>query len=725
MHVLSGGFFLAVCAITAAEGEGDSSMFLKRSDDKIELHISNDDCLLKITLTTPEADTLSQMAKKKNLDGFADIKPCIDPMTDDDKKISNSYDRRSRDHVGDVSSAKYAEYANNANKGMECFNTVNADTSRIGEYVYKVNGDVKYDPSKYTGGIWGSRKRAFKSLVGLRNAENVEIPVLSTSDPKITGLVARKYCFVVGNRAVKVRKLLYKDKALIESVEKSRGALEASVSSNRYGWSGELALGIDGARSTYGDSKETIAIWKHTRTILNKNHLDSDWVINDAEHFENVGGKKYNLEWIVDTHDSVIFSGRAQGGSTTRVFKYTNNCSAKKKYLEDCTTGQSNEECQEPIANVLDPLMDEFLIMNTLGAPYLEVENYVPPVPFAYALSETFKVGTKIGYAKIKSKSVVRWGRKSCATSDGTLRGIEEDYVGIDMWTHYGRLLIFGQSQRYMVEAIAMTRRMMGLVWRFHDLGFIHGDIHKNNAAFEEKKASGWSYSALRDKMVLIDFGYAEFIPQAYGTNEELPRREDLNASLLSPWHLMGSRIGRRDDLYRVMQITAFLFSSIDFGDIFKEFDMIWNNGGVSKSERDNALGDVKLKNFFDHEVAHNVYCCTDASFNSYREPLRYLKNAMEKILKIEHPDKRPPYEEIIRELDMALLSLPSNADKRKKAALINKLKDQLRKDTTPLPNGDGPNDHGRQIVDVVITAKDPWFAIGGQNNISKRHIPK
>jgi len=27
--------------------------------------------------------------------------------------------------------------------------------------------------------------------------------------------------------------------------------------------------------------------------------------------------------------------------------------------------------------------------------------------------------------------------------------------------------------------------------------------------------------------------------------------------------------------------------------------------------------------------------------------------------------------------------------------------------------------------VDVVITAKDPWFAIGGQNNISKRHIPK
>jgi len=40
-------------------------------------------------------------------------------------------------------------------------------------------------------------------------------------------------------------------------------------------------------------------------------------------------------------------------------------------------------------------------------------------------------------------------------------------------------------------EAIAMTRRMLGLMWRSHDSGYIHGDFHESNGAFKENMADG------------------------------------------------------------------------------------------------------------------------------------------------------------------------------------------------------------------------------------------
>jgi len=202
---------------------------------------------------------------------------------------------------------------------------------------------------------------------------------------------------------------------------------------------------------------------------------------------------------------------------------------------------------------------------------------------------------------------------------------------------------------------------------------------------------------------VLIDFGFAEFIPQAYGTDEKIPRRETLNRLLLSPWHLEGYRIGRRDDLYRVMESTASLLGL--------SYDVSLDDKFISALTKGITQGVKMKKNFFDSDVDKKggIYCCPGTSKT---EPLTHMKKAMDMILGMNHPDQRPEYEKIIRELNMALFSLDPGT-----AELLEEL---LIEDTTPLPNG--PSSYGRQIVQIDESEfpEDPLKEFGGRNKISR-----
>jgi len=531
------------------------SISLKRSADSMELHIGNADCLLKVTLTRDEANTLLQMHRNNQLGGFTFIKPCIDPKGDGlDKGISNSY-YTPKSYVGDASSAIYT------GKGMECFHS--DPPKRIGEYVYRGKDSEEHDPSMYTGGQWGK----VLDLVGLRT-HRVEIEVEDRSDgstPQSTpiGVLARKYCFVVGNRAFQVRRLIAQHRGHT-SDDDSNGASEAPVSvlvpvpasgpasSERYSWSDDLDDGIK------GDSEVTKGIWKHTQEMLNNKKLESGWEISSAADSAEVTEKTYVLKPIDYTQDSTIFGTIVLVDPTFRVYKYTNNCST---IIIHC---RGRNPCELPKEDLRDPLVDEFLIMNILGDSH---SGYVAPIPYAYAISKKTPVSKDINdfanVAKTKSMTIQKTGYpglKQCANNLGTFRGIEEDYVGIDISNHFASLLEAKVDEKtFMIEVIAVTRRMVGLMWRFHDLGFIHGDFHGGNGAFKERKADVSSYLALKDEMVLIDFGLSEFIPKEYGKDENKTRRETLEPVFLSPWHLGGYRIGRRDDLYRVLETTASL----------------------------------------------------------------------------------------------------------------------------------------------------------------------
>jgi len=616
MHrILSNEFFVSLLTVVSITGvEGTKSVTLQRSPDFMELYIENSHCTLKVTLTSDEADYVARMKKRDMELRFGAIEPCIDPRTNEDFQIANASSPPSSE-VDDVLEAIYTD------NRMRCFNGNSSIT--IGEYVCNERCDDRYNPSKYTASMRGIIKRAFSNLLGLRN----EIQLDSTTDQAVTGRIARKYCYNVAHRANRVKNLIYE---------------QIPANAN--------------------DSELAISIRVHTRDMMMTKQLDSQWKINTAEYTEEVNGEKYALQPIAYTNNSVIFGALSQDGSRSRVFKYSKNC-----------------------AGLPDPLEFEFRIMNTVGAPHPEIAGFVAPIPYAYALSGTVEISGMIGNAKLGSESLQHEEKvPSCFSQSSIfLRGIEEDYVGIDIVEHFNRLLGLEplDERQYMIEAIAMTRRMLGLMWRFHDLGFIHGDFHNGNGAFKEKKAEGEMYSALTDEMVLIDFGYAQFIPNGLRTNERLQREPDLNASLLSPWHLEGFRIGRRDDLYRVLETTAFLLALIGDGntDIASDFRAVWNSGRIPMPhhERDRNLIPMK-QNFFDSDVYENggIYCCPDSESRIFPpEAIAHMKNAMDIILAMTYPDQRPKYEEIIQEVDMALLSFFREADAGEKAGLTDALR--------------------------------------------------
>jgi len=81
--------------------------------------------------------------------------------------------------------------------------------------------------------------------------------------------------------------------------------------------------------------------------------------------------------------------------------------------------------------------------MNILGVSHTEIPKYVAPVRMAHALSQTAAVSAKMAYAKIEAESIKdarQMGVELCAQSEGTFRGIEEDYVGKDILTYHSGL---------------------------------------------------------------------------------------------------------------------------------------------------------------------------------------------------------------------------------------------------------------------------------------------
>ena len=136
--------------------------------------------------------------------------------------------------------------------------------------------------------------------------------------------------------------------------------------------------------------------------------------------------------------------------------------------------------------------------MNTLGESRRDIDsNYKAPIPFASAISEAHKVSENL-FNKLNSQFFDSFNEQisECKKHGGTFRGILEDYVGPDISTYFDSIQNSVTPNYFLTETIGMARRMVGLMWRFHDMGFIHGDFHFGNGGFKESKPSnGKSYS--------------------------------------------------------------------------------------------------------------------------------------------------------------------------------------------------------------------------------------
>ena len=110
-------------------------------------------------------------------------------------------------------------------------------------------------------------------------------------------------------------------------------------------------------------------------------------------------------------------------------------------------------------------------------------------------------------------------------------------------------------------QVAAVAVRGIDILRSLHSLGMIHGDIHSSNfvVANPRNPAVG---------MRLIDFGRAATFIDLDGRHirdsEQLPDYAK-NQALLSPFELRGSKLSRRDDMYRFSEVLFELFGGARF----------------------------------------------------------------------------------------------------------------------------------------------------------------
>jgi hypothetical protein len=421
--------------------------------------------------------------------------------------------------------------------------------------------------------------------------------------------------------------------------------------------------------------KTWVSWYKTWSWILSKTGgVGPDWVVSEEVGQQTVAGTTYNLQHLTTTPSgSTIWY--ATNSEDRKVMKVSHNCGL---FLLIARCRKHPASCES------DPIMDEFRIMNTLGS----LPNAVVPNAQTVSVSRKFTEGPPPEPLAVKvvgllkdNESVEQW--KSCSKKDkwaASYRAILEDMVGPELYAvaraqvrKFRNLEDFGR--RYLQELVMMTRRTIGLLWRFHDLGFIHGDVHSKNVAFKFKRdavdpatgrAVASEYSALTDEMVLIDFGLSRFFPDDIDKPEdETATKFNSNKLPLSHWQMQGKRMGRRDDLARAMSVLDSYITDF-FGKPVA--------ATLSKKEAVKTPPQPSSEELQKYKSSY-LFSTKEAlgemkEIQGFEDALRNLDIALDLIRGIGHVDEKPNYEGVIGALDRAILysscseSLPATTDK-------------------------------------------------------------
>ena len=114
-----------------------------------------------------------------------------------------------------------------------------------------------------------------------------------------------------------------------------------------------------------------------------------------------------------------------------------------------------------------------------------------------------------------------------------------------------------------LVQAMKFGRQLIGLLVKLHSIGISHGDIHPGNVVFSEMTGRDLG----EDPIALIDFGMAKYYVEEMGEYRKKNEIGNRALVLLSPWELNKRRATRRDDVYRAIELVAFLLRGKEFSD--------------------------------------------------------------------------------------------------------------------------------------------------------------
>jgi serine/threonine protein kinase len=204
----------------------------------------------------------------------------------------------------------------------------------------------------------------------------------------------------------------------------------------------------------------------------------------------------------------------------------------------------------------------------------------------------------------------------------------------------------------------------MELVQRLHERGVVHRDLHLDNVMFRAETESWTANDVVSGELVLIDFGLSVFFPDTADFGLDWYVDDGMSPWLMSPWQLDKVRAGRRDDLFRVLEMLAMNLGLGRFdrgvrrlsrrmgiarhaGPQLRAFEMT-----VAKRYKNDCnffLFDETLKSEAGENVSDSVQRL------AMQQP---LEAALSYVRSIAHPDDEPNYELVSQFMKDALLAI-------------------------------------------------------------------
>lgn len=352
---------------------------------------------------------------------------------------------------------------------------------------------------------------------------------------------------------------------------------------------------------------------------------------------------------------SVVYNATADNlVGKALVVKYTNDCLARSGNLVRSRFDNNT--------------VKEFGLLSVLA------RSNVAPV--AYHLSgETVMTQAAKQSMKVRSKRMDR--RIDICASIGTrVRYMVEDRMGPTFSKYINQMYIVRPDNTDLLkDVLSFGVRMIDMVRKMHNLGVIHGDIHAGNVVFRDLKDSLNGYRIGSDDIALIDFGMGEFFPSRF-SKPELTKgpADNLNLIHLSPWQLKGYRTGMRDDIYRIAELLANILSENEFqatlkakvADARRDFQdivepMPQSDQILVKEKNFRNLRNREIEVLLEKKSGSIFDGCLeiwgiDESFHFLIETRLGL--FQRRILAMDNPDKYPPYQNLIDDLESIIKTL-------------------------------------------------------------------
>jgi serine/threonine protein kinase len=195
----------------------------------------------------------------------------------------------------------------------------------------------------------------------------------------------------------------------------------------------------------------------------------------------------------------------------------------------------------------------------------------------------------------------------------------------------------------YFVHCLVFAFKTISLLEYVHSKGVVHNDVRLGNIAFKDPNLT--SPDPFKHELVIFDWGESEFIEISKMCKNVMLGKPTTSSTLLSPWRLDGYRPGRRDDVYRAIEMI--LFSLFDQN--WFTVDQKLEDCAPSAATPTEATKKCKYANVFDKiEMPDKYFNPSSLSKDIAKET---LKRTMSTILALSDVDSEPPYKEIRNEL--------------------------------------------------------------------------